>query len=302
MLDETTQAYAAPGAAVNSSITGAGPNQTVNLLAADTTYVASLAGTNASGQIAGVGAGADVGSITKHTEAYVAGTVNAADNVLIQAESQEVLASMAASNEVAGAIAIAAAGSVYTLHATTKAYIADGAAVLALGNVLVAADDSDHLDMIDDLSNSALIGSVGASLGVAVVSKDTEAYVGHAVVDALGNAPGIAADDGSFTTTFVADTPAPGHVSPPGIDLLNQILNLIVGLTAVQAPAEDPAPSLDRVVTPPGRRGHRLGGHGDVDRRRGPAHREFRGRRGGNAPGFPGLRGDLQPHVRVHRR
>lgn len=185
MLNEKTLAYVAPGAVVNSSIAGAGSNQTVNVLAADTTVVASLAGANPAGQVVGVGAGADVGSITKDTEAYVAGTVNAANNVLIQADSLEMLAAMADSNAVAAAIAIAAAGSVDTLNLTTKAYVADGADVYALGNILVAAADCDHLDMIDDLSNAAGVGSFGAVLGVAVVRKDTEAYIGRA-----GRCPG----------------------------------------------------------------------------------------------------------------
>ena len=225
LLNEKTLAYVEHGATINSSLAVAAPAQVVNLLASDTTFVASLAGTDTSGQFVGVGAGADIGSITKDTEAYIAGLVNAAQNVLVQSLSQEWIASQAASNAVDFLVSIAAGGSVYTLNATTKAYVGDGATVFAAGNILVASNDADHLNLIDDLSHASEIASVGASLGVAVVSKVTEAYIGDATVNAEGNAPGLAADSGAFTIQFVPDTPQPGKVSPPGINFVDSILN-----------------------------------------------------------------------------
>lgn len=163
-LNETTQAYVASGATVNSSLADAASGQTVNVLAADTTSVIGGAGIDTSNNIGGIGASADAGSITKNTQAYVSGTVNAADNVLIQALSTEDLASVAATNQVDGVIGIAAAGSIYTLNATTKAYIGDGAVVLAIGNALVSSDDADQVNLIDDLSHSATLVGVGGAL------------------------------------------------------------------------------------------------------------------------------------------
>jgi len=255
-LSETTKAHIDPGAIVNQSLAGAGPDQVVSLVASDITHLTSFTGDLGAGGLVGIGAGADAASVTKDTEAFIAGNVQADQDVLVRALSSEQAVSISGTAEVDSAINLAGAASIYTLDVTTKAYLDNGATVFAQGNVLVSANDDDQVNLLDDLSGASALASVGGALGIATVNRVTEAYVGAATVDALGNGPGVDAADGTFTVNYAPDSGGVGDVAPPGIDFIDNILIVVlhtgglINLTDVSPVPSDPALSQVRTVTP----------------------------------------------------
>ncbi len=225
VLNETTHAYIADGAQVNADLTGASLTQDVNLLAQDQTTILGIAGAIGGAGSVGVGAGADVVVITKNTDAHIGSgtTVNANQNVFIQALSDEDLTSISASGSIGGSVGVAGSAGVYTLDNTTRAFIGDdpedavnstaAANVHAVGNVLVAADNQTELDVI--AGNVAGGGSVavGAAAAVTVVDKKTTAFLGtNANVTADAQRGTITARTGEFTPEYVTDA---GSQLPP---------------------------------------------------------------------------------------
>ncbi len=206
VLNDTTLAYLEPGAQINLAPSSPSENQNVELLADDATNLLNLAGVAGIGLGGGgLGAGADVAVITKDTEAYVGhdATVNARDNVKVQATSTEELSSMSGSVGGAASVGIAGAASVYVINNHTKAYVDQNAKVFSEGNVLVGAQDDTNLDSI--VGNLAVGGTtgVGASSAVDVITKDTEAWIGqNANVTALGLRSAATADNGAFDLSY----------------------------------------------------------------------------------------------------
>jgi hypothetical protein len=83
----------------------------------------------------------------------------------------------------------------------THAYVGDGAQVRAGGNVVVtAADDTD----VDVIAIGAGVGigaaGIGAGVGVTVLTKDTRAWIGDALVDAKGGSAEILIRDVAGST------------------------------------------------------------------------------------------------------
>ncbi|MCK9258828.1 MAG: leukotoxin LktA family filamentous adhesin [Azoarcus sp.] len=214
-LTEITTAAIGSGASINPLDDGSS-TQDVTVRAADETTLLGVAGAVAFGGKGGVGAGADVGLIDKTTTASMAGNVKANDTVTVEARSEEDITSVAASLSAGGSAGIAGSASVYVVDVATKGEIADGATVHSDGNVIVSADDDNEIDMI--AGNGAFGGSagVGASAAVAVLTKTTIARVGTgATVDALGKAAGVTIADGSFATTYTANSTDEGEISAP---------------------------------------------------------------------------------------
>ena len=85
----------------------------------------------------------------------------------------------------------------------TYAYVADGAQVRAGGNVVITAGDDTDVDVV---AIGAGIGvgaaGIGAGVGVTVLTKDTRAWIGDAVVDAKGNSAEIVIRDLHDGTTL----------------------------------------------------------------------------------------------------
>ena len=109
-----------------------------------------------------------------------------------------------------GGTGVAGSVSVFTLNDHTYAYLGNSAQVDAGGNVLVAAQDVTGSSMLDGTVALGFEGvGVGGSVGINVINKDTEAYVGpSAVVNAMAqNTTGMTVfqngvgSDGSFSTT-----------------------------------------------------------------------------------------------------
>ncbi len=214
-LTEITTAAIGSGASINPLDDGSS-TQDVTVRASDETTLLGVAGAVAFGGSGGVGAGADVGLVDKITIASVDGNVKANDTVTVEARSEEDITSVAASLSAGGSTGIAGSASVYVVDVTTKGEIADGATVHSDGNVIVSADDNNEMDLI--AGNGAFGGTagVGASAAVAVLTKITTARVGTgASVDALGKASGVTIADGSFDTTYTANSTDEGEISAP---------------------------------------------------------------------------------------
>jgi hypothetical protein len=123
VMSETTRAYIGDGSFINDDATNAGANaaQDVLVRASDETDMIVVAGAIGAAGTAGVGAGADVGVITKNTQAWVyADEVNARRNVTVEAVSDEDVFSVAAAS-AAGTAGVAGSGAYVTT--TPRAFI-----------------------------------------------------------------------------------------------------------------------------------------------------------------------------------
>jgi hypothetical protein len=218
VLNETTKASIGQGARINSQNSNASTTQDVSVVAYDDTEILSVAGALTGAGTAAIGAGADVGVITKNTQAFVwADTVNAVRNVKVQANSTEDVLSISASLGGAGTLAIAGSAGVYVLNITTRAFIGDDPAdlialtgsttVRAGGSVLVSAADDTEADIIAGNIAGAGTAGIGISGAVAVVTKNTQAFLGpNADVTGEGAGDGVLAHTGEFTIGSVADS------------------------------------------------------------------------------------------------
>ena len=201
VMSSQTLAHVDQGAQINPDNTGASATQSVLVAAANNYQQLGIAGALAISGSVGAAPGADVRVINNTTKATIAdGTlVNAADDVQVLAHSAENILSVAAGIAVSGEVAVGGAVAVTVVNDTTWATIGAntastpgaGATVNAGGNVaVIAQDDTTH----DAFAGAAGIGvgaaGIGASVGVLVIAKDTQAYVGNnSVVNALANSP-----------------------------------------------------------------------------------------------------------------
>ena len=253
-LNETTRAVIASGATVSNA--GAAAGQSVLLLASDKTHVLSQVGAAALNTLVAFGAGADAGSIVKTTEAIAAGNISANGDITILADSREDVVSLARTDQLALGLTIAGAGSYYTIAPVTRAEVGSGGNVTANENVVVSSNDVTAVDLNPDSSNAALLATVGASLGVALLNKTTEAFVAdNAIVSGHGNGAAVAVPDGTFDISYVDDANTLGEVKAPGLDLAHDILAPLFSFDLIKIVNVDPIvsdPSLkqQRVATP----------------------------------------------------
>ncbi|MCY2932454.1 MAG: hypothetical protein NTV86_23755 [Planctomycetota bacterium] len=215
------------------TITATSPGATnpgVALTATDTTKLLGLAGSVTFGGTAGVGAGLDVGVITKDTQAFIAmgTTVTADGNVVVTANSVEDVTSVSAAGSGGGTAGIAGTVGVYVVTNHTTAYIghdpddtghaAVDTNVTADGNVIVAADDQTDLNVISGNVTASGTASVGAAVGVPIVTKTTKAFLGNkAKVTAKGVKTAYVARTGSYAAAtqdvqFKGSTAVAGNV------------------------------------------------------------------------------------------
>jgi len=276
VLDETTRASIGR----NVSLTGNNASLLVTpdlaVIASDETTLISVAGSIAAAGTAGVGVGADVLSLQKHTEAWIDSGVVATieGDIDVSATSKEDITSVTAGIAVGGTAGVGANAGVHVLGVTTRAFIGDdpleptlsaGAGdVHAGGTVRIAADDQTEIDKY--VATVAIGGTagVGAAATVTVIDKNTEAFIGSgAKVTGDGNTAGLEAATGVFGESF--DLAAPvgssglesqsansasidqlksgGEVGAPDVDTIDYD-----GDDGSAAPA-DPAASGQRVLT-----------------------------------------------------
>ena len=261
VVNRHVDAYIGDGALVNTGTDNESADQSVWILASDRTDHVGAGGSVALGGIAGIGAGIDVGVMTKETKAWIGAgtTVEAQDNVQVQAFSEEKVVSVAAGVAAGIDAGVAGAVDVYVMTLTTKAFVDGektvgntfyaGGHVTAEGTVQVAAESKTEVDFIG--GNVAIGGDagIGGAVVVPIITKNTYAYIGDgAVVDAKAKKAGIDIPAGTFSHTFVNyGSNETNQVQPSHIE------NDDVGY---DSSSDDPNPLVDqqltgrRVVTP----------------------------------------------------
>jgi hypothetical protein len=183
---------------------GASANQSVIVAAAGDIYRIGLAGALAGGTV-GVGGGVDTAIVTPTVTASIGdgATVNAERDVLVSARGRADLVGAAAAAGGGVTVGIAGGVAVFSLESETSATIGD-AEVTADNNVIVVAEDITRTASIaGSLAIGATGGGVGASAGVTLITKRTDASIADgATVTARGSAADTAIYDGSdFSTT-----------------------------------------------------------------------------------------------------
>ncbi len=192
-LDETTTASIGAGAAINPNTSGADSDQAVHVGAGNDLFMRTVVGAVAgAGKAAGAPA-ADIIRIAMDTHAFINDNaqVNATDDVTVLAYAEEDIigVSVAVAGSLGGSFAGAGAAVAVDLTNTTYAYVGDGATVTSDGNVQVYAEDRTDADVVAGGVGLAIAsgGGVGASIGVSLLAKDTDAWIGASTIDALGN-------------------------------------------------------------------------------------------------------------------
>jgi autotransporter-associated beta strand protein len=227
-LEQVTRAVVSPFSFINMLPTGtvAHDDQDVHVWAYSNTVRTAQAGASLAGNMLGVGAGVDFSAISKQTEASLGGDVNANRHIFVQALSTEEFASLSGTTGLASAVSFGGSASAFTADVVTRSFIADGARVRALGSIAVEADNASEIDVIAGNRNAAGAVAGGASVDAVVLEKTAEAFIGRgAVVDALGQVPGIEYNVGDFRVLFVPEQPAAGEVAVPG--LLGTLLDVL---------------------------------------------------------------------------
>jgi len=181
-----TQAFVGSGASINARTPDADASQSVLVAAGNDFYHMGMA-LAAAGGGAGSGApGADVTVVNNRTEAYVADAaqVHARGDVTVRANALEHILSVSAGIAGSGTVSVGGAVSVISLNGVTHAYIGSGATIDAGDSLLISASDATGVDVIAGSAGVGIGGGgIGASVGVIVIHKDTQAYIGdHARV------------------------------------------------------------------------------------------------------------------------
>ena len=198
VINTHTRAFIADSAKVNTDQSEAAAGQSVLVAAGnDFAHVGMALVPAGSGAVA-VTPGADVTVVNNNTEAFIAdgADVHAAGNIAVSSNASEDILSLTAGVAVSGVVSVGGAVSVVVINNETHAHIGDhasetqpAASVIAGGSILVSAQDSTDIDLIaGSLGIGISGGGAGASVGVSVIHKDTQAFIGDgAVVDARGN-------------------------------------------------------------------------------------------------------------------
>jgi hypothetical protein len=191
VVNANTNAYIGDSAIVNDSTVGAAAAQSVLVGAGDDFYHLALAATLAGGVVA-VAPAVGVNVIANTTSASIgnSASVNALNDVVVQATAKENVV-MVGIGVSGGFVGVGGVVDVLSISNKTLANIGDSAKVYAGGDVNVFADDQTHVLELSGALSGGFVG-VGASVGVLIVGKDTEAMIGaNAKVDASGNGAGL---------------------------------------------------------------------------------------------------------------
>ena len=232
IYDLETQAYIGDGAQINQDgvITTEG---SVTIQAINNTEVVSLAGSlGVSTGAAGVGAGLDVAIIDKKTEAYIASGahVNSDSNVVIDADSDETILSIAANAGVASSAGIAASVSVQVIDTETYAYIEDtpsgtAANVDAEGNITITADATFSTKMIAGAIGVASTAGIGASNTTLIHTDTVKAYVGQRAVVSTAESLGLSID--AFSSEDIIAVAAAGGAAGTAAIAGSAVVNVL---------------------------------------------------------------------------
>jgi hypothetical protein len=238
------------------TVTGTSTAADVDVTAEDRTTMEKVAGAVNFGQDLAIGAGLDVGVLTKTTIASIGAhsNVTTPGTVEVTAFSKEKINAFAASGGASSDLAISGSISTQVDSITTRAFIegtTSGAVtrVTASGNVIVQASAENEMDLFAGGLGVSGSAAIGASAPIPIITKLTEAFIGQsAVVSGLGLDSTSTVRDGGFTVTYV-DAP-PTEATTPLLGTASFSLNGDVQSTGVQDPtAGDPNSDKERLVS-----------------------------------------------------
>jgi hypothetical protein len=177
----------------------ASPVQDIVVRASSDFYHMAIAGGAGFGVAAVVPAVA-VSKLAIHTDAHIAesASVTAADSISVEADSEQKIVTVGVAL-AAGLVGVAGASSNFIFDDTTYAYVGHDAVLDADGSVSITADDRSKITNVAGAIGGGLVG-VGASVGVIVIDKDTQAIVGGSpAYDEEGAFTGFAGDGAVVT-------------------------------------------------------------------------------------------------------
>ncbi|HEY3921306.1 MAG TPA: carbohydrate-binding protein, partial [Gaiellaceae bacterium] len=198
VINVTTQAFIDENAKVNCNsdcsalATGSQTGQSVEVAATNVFHEIGVAATIAIGGDAGVGVGIGVHLVTLTTDAYVnsGATVRANNNIKVLANGLDTIVSVVA-GAGGGTVGVAGTVGVTIWNVHTFADTGTGVTLAAGNNVLFSATDTTKPLLITASLAGGFVG-VGVAVGVAEVTKQTEAFIGaFSNVAALAGGSGI---------------------------------------------------------------------------------------------------------------
>jgi len=206
VLTENTIANLGADSSVNATSVGAS-NPGVDIYAKADSDLITIAGSLAiSAGGAGLGAGVNVATLNKTTEAKIGERteIDADGNVTVEAENTEDIGSFSVAAGGGSNVGITVSADVFVLTLDTRATIGAQADVDADGSVLVQTSDESDLDLI--VGGVAIGGTagVGVAAGVAVVNKDNQASIGAGASVTGRGLHAVAARTGSYDVEYVA--------------------------------------------------------------------------------------------------
>ena len=234
-ITRTTQAIIGPRVDVNVNNIG-DDQQSVRVLAIDDTKITSAAGALVGSGSVGAGLSTDVQLIKKNTQAIIdtQATVQTSNEVSVEAFAKEDFISVSGSIAIAGEVGVAGTAAVFNLTSQTLATIGSSATVLAVGNVIVSADNPTNLLQIAGGLSGGSSAGVGITAAATVLDKTTLATISNlAIVDGRGWRGTFLAPLGTTAEVFTARS-ADDPFAVPDIN---------------QPEANDPSLSQDRRVT-----------------------------------------------------
>ncbi|HKT57060.1 MAG TPA: hypothetical protein VJR25_09840, partial [Microbacterium sp.] len=223
---------AAADAACATNDPSADPGQSVLVSAVDNFRTLGIAASIAVAGTAGVGASAAVRVVELHDDASIgdSAVVNARNNVEVRATASDTVVSVNAA-AAGGTVGVAGTVGVSVIKEYTDAFTGTGTTIRANGSVGVIAGSTTQLLLITASIAAGYVG-VGVGVDVAVVSKQTRAYLGaNDVVVSLGQGAGLAgADSGSVGGSSFGTTTVPGLVVQA--DSSEKLFGLVAGVAA----------------------------------------------------------------------
>ncbi|MCW5626703.1 MAG: hypothetical protein KIT73_18450, partial [Burkholderiales bacterium] len=207
--------------------------------------VVSVAGAAAGAGTAAVGVGANVSVLNKRSDAFIGSGVTAFTDgdIVVSADSTEDFSTFAVAGGGSGTVSVMGAAGVPVFDIVTRAFVGDdpsdtaasrGAGnVHARGSIEIAADDRNEIDLVSGSATGSGSVAVGASGGVAVIRKTTEAFVG---IGARVRADGFTARDvasGSFSVAYEPTNTGVGGAPTNGAASSHD--DLEVGLPVIEA-------------------------------------------------------------------
>ncbi|MBI3917574.1 MAG: hypothetical protein HY322_11275 [Betaproteobacteria bacterium] len=180
VMTETTKATVGSSTTVTATDIGSDAPGARVYADSDTDILAVAGAIGAAAGSAGIGAGVNVHTLTKTTEAHIASSANveAEGNVTVEAVSDEVMKTFSLAAGGGSSIGVGISADVYVFDLTTRAYIGNSAIVRTEGSVLVQARDETEADLIVGGASVGGTGGVSAAVGVVVIDKIVDAYIG----------------------------------------------------------------------------------------------------------------------------